>query len=63
MTAKLKEQGWVPVSKRLPEDNDYYITSTCYGEVYCDYWDGVNFNRAEMIIAWMPLSEPYKESE
>lgn len=55
---------WIPVSERLPETAGDYLTTTMYGEVYCDYWTGINFNRQEVIIAWQPLPEPYKaESE
>ncbi len=58
------ETRWIPVSERLPEDSGDYLTTTMYGEVYCDYWTGINFNRQEVIIAWQPLPEPYKaESE
>lgn len=63
-----KERGmfvgwWIPLSKRPPEDTGYYLTTTIYGEVYCDYWDGVCFNRTEEVIAWMPKPEPYKAEE
>lgn len=60
--ARLKRHniGWIPCSERLPEEEGYYITSTCYNEVYCDYWKGDSFDRTEMIIAWMPLPEPYE---
>lgn len=55
---------WIPVSERLPEENGYYLTTTMYHEVYCDFWEEDRFNRTEEIIAWMPLPEPYKaESE
>lgn len=56
--------GWIPVSERLPRDSGYYLTTTMYDKVYCDYWEGERFNRTEAVIAWMPLPEPYKaESE
>lgn len=53
---------WIPVSDKVPEDNGfgYYLTTTMFGEVYCDYWTGTNFERQETVIAWMPLPEPYK---
>ena len=58
------EQRWIPVSERLPEDSGYYLTTTMFSEVYCDYWTENSFNRSEAIIAWMPLPESYKaESE
>lgn len=64
MTDRENPNKWIPVSKRLPEGNGYYLTTTMYGEVYCDYWAEVGFDRQETIIAWQPLPEPYKaESE
>lgn len=54
---------WIPVSERLPEDTGYYLTTTKYGEVYCDYWTGISFDRSETVIAWMPLPAPYEPQE
>lgn len=55
---------WIPLSKYHPPKNAYYLTSTIYHEVYCDYWNGMNFNRTEAVLAWMPLPEPYtKEND
>lgn len=50
---------WIPVSERLPEENGYYLTTTMYHEVYCDYWGGGCFNRTEAVIAWQPLPKAY----
>lgn len=59
-----QEPTWIPVSERLPEDSGYCLTTTMYGEVYCDYWTGIGFDRQEAVIAWMPLPKPYMaESE
>ena len=55
------EPKWIPCSERLPEETGEYLTTTMYGDVFCDYWQSCNFNRTEMVIAWMPLPEPYKE--
>lgn len=52
---------WIPVSERLPEKNGYFLTSTVFNDVYCDFWNGYEFERTEMILAWMPLPEPYKK--
>lgn len=57
---KLKT-GWIPVSERLPEEKGYFLTSTVFDDVYCDFWNGEEFERTEMILAWMPLPEPYKK--
>lgn len=57
------EMRWVPCSKQLPEKEGYYLTTTMYGEVYCDHWSGADFDRSEMVIAWMPLPAPYTWKE
>lgn len=57
-----QEPKWIPCSERLPKDNGYYLTTTMYHEVYCDYWEEERFNRTETVIAWMPLPEPYEPS-
>ena len=58
------EQRWIPCSERLPEERGFYLTTTKDKAVYCDHWNEDNFDRTEMVIAWMPLPEPYKtESE
>ena len=54
---------WISVSERLPEENGYYLTTTMYHEVYCDYWEEERFNRTEAVIAWMPLPKPYDPQE
>ena len=54
---------WIPVSEKLPEDTGYYLTTTKYGEVYCDYWTGISFDRSETVIAWIPLPTPYEPQE
>ncbi len=60
---KEPKTGWIPVNERLPEKDGYYITSTFYGEVYCDYWNENRFERTETVIAWLPLPKPYKAEE
>jgi hypothetical protein len=54
------EPHWIPVSERLPEKDGYYLTTTCYRQVYCDFWNEDHFDRTEYVIAWMPLPEPYE---
>lgn len=51
---------WFKVSDRIPPEKGYYLTTTIHEEVYCDYWNGEYFNRTEMVIAWLPMPEPYK---
>lgn len=57
------EQPWIPCSERLPEERGFYLTTTKDKAVYCDHWNGDNFDRTEIVIAWMPLPEPYREGE
>lgn len=66
---RISEKDWIPVSKRLPETDNpsegkgYYLTTTKNREVYCDYWNGENFDRTETVIAWMPRPKPYEPQE
>ena len=57
---KQLEQPWIPCSERQPEERGFYLTTTKDKAVYCDHWNEDNFDRTEMVIAWMPLPEPYK---
>lgn len=64
-----KENGWIPVSERLPEDGTYITTLD--GELVgqeepftgmCGIENGKRDDE-DCVIAWMPLPEPYKEDE
>ena len=54
-------QQWIPVSERLPEEQQIVVTYQKWGEYKLNhiidgtewYWDGV--------VAWTPLPEPYRE--
>lgn len=60
MPVKLVVDNWIPCSRKVPEEKSMYLTTTIDKEVYCDYWNGVNFDRTELVIAWMPLPLPYE---
>ena len=62
-----KENGWIPVSERLPEDGTYITTLD--GELVgqeepftgmCGIENG-KWDDEDFVIAWMYLPEPYKE--
>ena len=61
-----KENGWIPVSERLPEGDTTVLVScktrrgtTFVRTGYCI--DGSWHLNCEGVTAWMPLPEPYKE--
>lgn len=73
-----KENGWIPVSERLPEESDYYmacIHNEILNKYYCrSEWFSINNNyygelvwidlkSYEKVVAWRSLPEPYKEDE
>lgn len=56
--------GWIPVSKRLPEEYCLFCDidgDVFYGHIYDGRWwaEGQD-DRIKNVIAWMPLPEPYK---
>lgn len=70
----LRKSTWIPRSERLPEEPEYgvdgyIVQSKDVAEPYSAYWgeDGTwtdsDCNVIKDVIAWMPLPEPYKESE
>ena len=64
--------GWIPCSVRLPEEEadvllslrslDFYTGFRANAEG-CFYIYGDGYVEYENVIAWMPLPEPYKESD
>lgn len=65
--------GWIPVEERLPEETGYYLVQLSRKLPNEDYSDRVVvlFNGIEkefmcyanLIIAWHPLPEPYRQKE
>ena len=68
----LNGREWIPVTKRLPEEETNVLICTDLGDIdvsrifsYSDgtwEWYASSWCYGE-IIAWMPLPEPYIESE
>ena len=65
----LEQTKWIPVSERLPEEDDFYLVTAKVGNELIidiseytpktDFWD-----IPHEIVAWLPLPKPYKaESE
>ena len=64
--------GWIACSEKLPEEEADVLLSLRSLDVYtgfranaegCFYIDGDGYVEYENVIAWMPLPEPYKESD
>jgi len=66
-----KENGWIPVSERLPEASGTYQVTCMDGRIYrstyakfqCKLkrWELTGARSYWKVIAWMLLTEPYKE--
>ena len=62
---------WIPVSERLPDEyGEYLVTKHTIGwncEEYVSndiaYFDNNGFHKADKVIAWKPLTEPYKPKD
>ena len=65
----LKETQWIPCSERLPENAMNVIAQFSSGTVtelrYAGngIFEGIYDYSTKVIIAWMPLPEPYREEE
>lgn len=62
-----KENGWIPCSERLPENETNVIASFSSGtvtelrHVANGIFHGIYEYSTKVIVAWRPLPEPYKE--
>lgn len=66
---KTANNGWIPCSERLPEDGTRVIACFKHGLVTelkyksAGIFEGINEYVAEVIDAWQPLPEPYREEQ
>lgn len=66
-----KENGWIPVSERLPKTSGTYQVTCMDGRIYrstyakfqskLKCWELTGARSYWKVTAWMPLPEPYKE--
>lgn len=60
---------WIPVSERLPKENEEVLITLAHGNatwayLYQGKWHTMfSAYPIERVIAWQPLPEPYKEVE
>lgn len=65
----LENNGWIQCSERLPEDGTRVIACFKHGLVTelkyksAGIFEGINEYVAEVIDAWQPLPEPYREEQ
>ena len=68
-----KENGWIPVSERMPEASGTYQVTCMDGRIYrstyakfqskLKRWELTGARSYWKVTAWMPLPEPYKEDK
>lgn len=68
ITALQNQPVWIPVSERLPERGAQVLCCNKYGSVFVScitakIKKSFYFGKHYDVIAWMPLPEPYRESE
>ena len=68
-----KKEAWIPCSERLPENNGVYLVTIIFDidetesgrdvtkAYFCSQSKKWQYFSNDEVIAWMPLSEPYKE--
>ena len=61
------QMGWIPVSERLPKDNNCVLVTRDGDIEFGKYEDGEWFfwldaywMDTDFVVAWMPLPEPYR---
>lgn len=68
-----KENGWIPVSERLPDASGTYQVTCMDGRIYrstyakfqskLKRWELTGARSYWKVTAWQPLPEPYKEDK
>ena len=54
-------QQWIPCSERLPNQNGKYLVVGRQKAINILKFDGGRWYGKWVIVAWMPLPEPYRE--
>ena len=62
-----QESRWIPCSERLPDNDESVLISNSHG-VTKAWWNGrswtsIAVKKYKTVIAWMPLPEPYKDTQ
>lgn len=57
--------GWIPCSERLPENNGWYLVTNELGVVQQQDWCALHWGklRDDAVLAWQPLPQPYVKGE
>lgn len=66
-----RPQGWIPCSERLPKGQGYYICTCKDGSKYkratvvkwSNGWQLTGSRTYWVVVAWMPLPEPWKGAD
>ena len=58
---------WIPCGERLPENDEPVLISHSHGVAKAwwngRFWSSVSIKKYKTVIAWMPLPEPYEDTQ
>ena len=71
------QQQWIPMSERMPEENEYigdvckyYLVQDEYGDMHVAHYKKTGWypihsikSMSDEVVAWMPLPKPYVPQE